>query len=62
MNDVLRWVDDFSRASSFADERSRMQARFVVIGSLLGGLLSLTATITLSVVGTTAQTLQSCVW
>lgn len=56
---VLRWLDEYSRASSFEDERSRMQARFVVAGSSLGGVMSLVATATLSVLGTSSQALQS---
>ena len=44
MNGFLRWLDDFSRASSFQDERGRMQARFVIVGSLLGGMRAITWT------------------
>ncbi|MBL8938105.1 MAG: response regulator [Archangium sp.] len=59
MNGFLRWLDEFSRASSFPDERGRMQARFVVVGSLLGGLMSLTSTFLLFLWAKPAQVFQS---
>ncbi|MBM4777041.1 MAG: response regulator [Archangiaceae bacterium] len=59
MNGFLRWLDEFSRASSFPDERGRMQARFVVVGSVLGGIMSLTSTLLLFVWAKTPQVLQS---
>ncbi len=59
MKRVLRWLDDYSRASSFTDERSRMQARFVLAGSLLGLVLSLGATVFMSIWASPWQTLMS---
>ena len=59
MNGFLRWLDDFSRASSFQDERGRMQARFVIVGSLLGGMMSLTSTLLLFVWASPTQVAQS---